>query len=194
MAKYTALDIFTQGLRMAYSAEVLMKHVADTWKKAEGTVKISNEVADNYTLPAVPPTMISAFVCEAFAVELYLKSILKAENIPYGKRGSKHLIDWYFGRLTDKWKTEIEANYLSEINKERYENTRMIPGFPMSIKSCLSQASESFKKWRYLYEYRPAFHFLFPAIPAIYNAVVNFKPEWDGLRQNLNTPPTSQVR
>jgi hypothetical protein len=80
-----AREVFIQALRFDFSMQVLMIHAVNKLtdssktKLPDGTL----EATFDNTVLHTPPTMVSAFTCEAFAVELYIKAICCLEGIVY---------------------------------------------------------------------------------------------------------------
>lgn len=187
MTKNDSLEIFTHALRFDYSADVLMDYMRNQSRNSSGAIKKweCDEFAD-WVLTAFPPTMIPAFVCEAFCIELFLKAILTLDEISYRKT---HELDKLFEKLPKAWKDEVSRVFAAAVSENRYENTRTLTGFPESVEECLAQAAKAFQEWRYHFEYKSPTHFLFLARQAIYNSIITFKPEWESVKRNLETLP-----
>lgn len=82
--------------------------------------------------------VVPAVVCSAFALELYLKLLIKIET---GNCAKGHELEKLFNQLTDKTRTEIERSFFSN---EKCEKSQ--------LNSALVEFSRAFCDWRYIHE------------------------------------------
>lgn len=83
MATLDPKDVFVQALRFHRSGQLLGFHAYQIWSQGkEATVtragSLSTATMPNHTFP---PTLVVTFVCEAFSVELLLKTIWVLERM-----------------------------------------------------------------------------------------------------------------
>lgn len=188
-----AVEVFLQALRMDFSAQVLVFHAHQTWSSGAGVQRSSGVGGEHTSLPANtrPPTIVGAFVTESFAAELYLKSMYSIDGVAFPK---KHLLDVLFGGLPQAWTQRIETHYARHISRDTFAPVRRLPEFPETAAKCLEQAANAFQAWRYVFDYDQPSTFLGAGRMALIDAILEVKPEWDRLRQDLDTPPTSRSR
>jgi hypothetical protein len=195
-AAATAHDIFVQAYRFESAAGVLVRHESRTLTSGAGTIRI--KTPDGATVTTVkqashnfPLTSIPAFVCEAFCVELYLKTVYRLANAEYG---FVHPLDVLFDGLSAEWRDRIAVSFSYVLSGPLFAEMRSSPNCPIEIRACLSQAADAFQRWRYMFEFGPRNdHFLAPARIAIRRSILAVRPEWNPSRRALNVPPKPQT-
>lgn len=88
---------------------------------------------------------LPAFVNGFFACELYLKSILSANNINPPKNSSGHNIEELFNQLPTELKKTIENKFSNEAKSINGLNS-------IEFNELLKKISLGFEFWRYIYE------------------------------------------
>ena len=139
----------------------------------------------------MPPTVAAALVCEAFCIELYLKTIYCMEQQPYAWVHGLH--DLFVG-LPQQWTDRIRAQFHVELNHFMFNEMRAAPDCPKDIDACLLQASNAYQLFRYSFQYHPMSEFMAPARFAIRTAIIQVEPQWEALHRDLDTPPQPQAQ
>ena len=193
MSTLDAKGVFVQALRFDRSAQVLLLHLQRSWSEGEGITQKSSP-SSTYTAMSsnlMPPTFVSALVCEAFSVELYLKTIYSMEKLTYPKA---HDLYSLFSGLPNVWQGRLRTKFQSEFRKPSFDNMRTSPECPKDIDACLRQAAKSFQIWRYSFEFVLPSHFLSPARIALLNAIIDVEPTWKELPKTIDVPPKRPTR
>lgn len=187
-----AEDVFKQAIRFDYSADLLVNHAIHQWQASRHPA-IDRWIDDNgnarMSVPGAllpPATLIVSFVCEAFCVELFLKTIMAIENIALPQ---KHELSDLFQRLPQSWKDEIEKHYATIMADKTFSAFRHPDDSPPGgIEFPLAKAAKAFVQWRYFYEGSPPGHYLAVPIVAIRTAILAAKPDWKQYYKDLNRP------
>jgi HEPN domain-containing protein len=131
---------------------------------------------------------VPIMTCSAFALELYLKSLISMETCK--KPPEKHELDFLFGKLQRSTQTEIrqffDANSASTIAfvRGKYERQRQ-PTPRVDFDFCLNASRRAFPVSRYVYEGMPAEQgWLGEIIMEGARAIILKRfPLWEGSRQ-----------
>ncbi len=119
-------------------------------------IKGENPREDEYGRKVTDVVNIPAIVNGAFAIELYLKSMID----PLKLQGEgTHNIEGLFLLLEKEIKEELENNIkeklpelIKPINKEEFERNHIAKKEIYSFEECLRGISEAFPFWRYIFE------------------------------------------
>jgi hypothetical protein len=148
----------------------------------------------------LPSARIPHIVCSAFCLELFLKCLLRIENVTLPKR--THALLELFELLRRPTKRKISALFGAEHpeNSFKYFAASFAVNFRNSgsrqirptLRTVLKQSSNAFIEWRYLFEdTKPHTYSANHAISAVKRVILEIHPEW--LRQT-DTQSTSRTR
>lgn len=121
-------------------------------------VKGENGVINTATVPTI--------TCCAFAVELYMKSLLGPESI------KTHKLDELFKYLPQHVRNSIYVYYKQLITGRTFKD----------LEEDIKQLASAFVDWRYIYEQGKiaiALHRLIALAYSLHMAIRQLKPEWD---------------
>jgi hypothetical protein len=184
----SADEVFRQALRFDYSRIFLVLQ-AQHWQSASDSVSTERGLHFSLSPEAMPPTLVSAAVCGAFSTELYLKSILLLEGQPMLWI---HDLGKLFRALPRAWQDRLENAYARELTHNEYQQDWQ--GLPPTILANLESGASVFVEWRYMFEAGPTAFWLDPARNAILRELCEFKPEWEHMRVNIDSPPQPPSR
>jgi hypothetical protein len=121
------------------------------------------------------PTDIVLHTCEAFAVELYLKSILALEKIPFP---DKHDLDMLFKLTPQTWQDRITYAYDEVMKLPICQDTqaKLKNPPPLELLPKLTQGAKAFQKMRYIYEDKQVSLYLRPVIMALRQVIQEDHP------------------
>lgn len=162
-------EVFLQAVRFDYTSQLLSDH----------TSRFPRAIAGQFH-----PTEVSNYVCEAFALELYLKAILTLEGIAFTK---KHELDYLYSLLPQDWKQRIDWAY------GRLTQASGLAGSSPALDSIMGVNSKAFQQWRYVFEGPPpASGDLCIAKNATVDAILLARHDWRSVHTNLGIQSTLQ--
>ena len=119
-------------------------------------IENKNPRKDEFERTVTDVANVPAIVNGAFAIELYLKSMIDPSRI---KRKRSHNIDELISFLDEQLRKEIIKKIKEELpklikptNKTKIENKKEIIKETYTFEECLEGISNSFEYWRYIYE------------------------------------------
>ena len=124
---------------------------AESFYEVSMNIIDDKETFERYSIPFVVNSM--------FAIELFIKALLTYDDIDYTKI---HDLKKLFDKISENRKRRIKANY-------------------NDIEEFLQENYESFKWWRYCFEYEP----LGISIDEILNTLVALKKECDEIKEGI---------
>lgn len=169
-------DIFVCAVAFNHAAEVLL--AAIEVRRASPPVPTS--------IPGIIPVIVNI----TFSIELYFKCIVALEtgNHPWG-----HDLAKLFNDISASRQARIETLYAEAFNEcpELVEDRNQAANkADFDLRPVLQQASRAFEEWRYRFE-NPAItsYPTFPVRYAAHKAVLELKPEWIDVVNDLGLPP-----
>jgi hypothetical protein len=141
------------------------------------------------------PTLIPTAVNSCFSIELYFKCILVIENpsaMPYG-----HSLLQLFNNLSANVQKRIEHFYGELLAKDPIFPVVQthFPNADYSLLAVITESSDCFTKWRYVYEEPSAEgHRAGNVRGAARNAIIEMRPAWGTLWDDLRKLPTLRIR
>jgi hypothetical protein len=139
------------------------------------------------------PTVAPWIVIQAFATELFIKCLHAVD----GREVRGHSLVALFGNLSDERKNRINAIYdeIAKSDEAFAEMQRAEPTDKLTLAFSLQEMDRAFEIWRYAYESPgPVNCFLGEPWKAVKRTILELKPEWQIVVDNLGSPPTFQSR
>jgi len=153
----------------------------DIFNSAESFYKSANIIALEFSKTSDFSLISPILTIDSLAIELYFKSIYILENSK--NSNEQHNLLRLFNSLSANTKTKINEcyNQFMSVDKQLIFLSKELKGAPfnLDIVSVLSEISNAFIEWRYIYEGNTKG---FPSGQAIIKAsrfyLQNIKPEW----------------
>lgn len=179
-------DVFWLGLSFEHSSQTIL----DAHRLRTRSPFQTGMSEHSAKILKAPPEIIPTIVNMQFSVELYLKCLIWLETGAPIKSG--HALTKLFGLVSPSSQLRIKHHYqkflATNINQIRELDAASDDEleFDQAIKSC----DDGFVKWRYAYEFGmgDGLHLAMYIGFGVRRTIVELKPDWDQLTDNLRIP------